>query len=224
MRIYIRLYRRHDMDLITLYKNRNFNFRRALKHALHAYIEKEPFLFYAPPSVPDMCKKDFNSCYRINVDLDEEKDADIIDFLDTAVRDRMRNAITKTIMRGCMVGTYAYAMVNNDVDRQLSDEKINEYIWKNYSLWTPPLRGRGSKRKIRKVEIEQKENEILPEENKEAKKTKKTKKKVPTEKTKKEKPEVVFVDDSSVKKEEQNQEIQTDDDFDLFGALGALSR
>ena len=219
------------MDLITLYKNKNFNFRRAMKHALHAYIEKTPFFFYPPPSVPNACDVDFKSCYRINVDLDEKEDADIIAFFDVAVRDRMRNAISKTILRGCMIGTYAYAMVNDDIDRQQNDAQITAFIENNYSMWTPPLRGKRSQKAFKKIKIQDEPKEQNDDFNKQDDKTNKDKtlkNKTNTNKKKKqnkpEDPKVIYVDQSGCLNDKVNsqQNIETDEDFDLFGSLDAM--
>lgn len=115
MKITIRLYRRHDMDLLVLYKNKNFGFQKALKKALKAYIHKEPYLVYQPET-QDFSKADFKYSYQTFLILDDVYDKEIIDWLKN-VKKNHRNILLKTILRGSIVGPLAYGCMEGDDDR-----------------------------------------------------------------------------------------------------------
>ena len=112
-RIPIRLYRQHDMDLIVLYLNKDFGFNKALRRALHCY-GKEPFLFMSPNLEEFGKEREIKYAYRMELKLNEEKDADIIELLNR-VKPLYRNAFIKSVMRGSMIGPYAYGcMIDSD--------------------------------------------------------------------------------------------------------------
>lgn len=125
-KIKIKLYRQHDMDLLLLYKNKEFGFAKAVKRALHAYAAKEPY-FFIPPETTDVHLYEFKKSYYTNIYLDEEKDADIIEFLKN-VKKLYRNATVKSILRGAMIGPYVYGCMIHDSDREEAEDKILKKI------------------------------------------------------------------------------------------------
>ena len=125
MKISIRLYRDHDIDLVTLYKNPDFGFQKALKRALKAHVNNRPFVIFPPVSV-DVTHKDFKYVYQLFLNFDEEDDADIIEWLSN-VKYRKRNEAIKSLLRGCVLGSFSYSCMANDEDRIITD-KINKTI------------------------------------------------------------------------------------------------
>jgi len=119
----IRLYKQHDMDLILLYKNRNFSFTKAMKRALHAYAEGTP-LFFLPPALDDI--SELNTVYRISISLKEPEDNAIIKLLDET-KTLSRNAAAKSILRGCMIGSFAYGCMSSKKYMEYT-ESIHEAI------------------------------------------------------------------------------------------------
>lgn len=48
MQITVRLYRQHDMDLVGLYRTKDFKFQRHMKNALKAYAEGKDYRINHP--------------------------------------------------------------------------------------------------------------------------------------------------------------------------------
>lgn len=144
MRKSIRIYREHDIDLVTLYKNPDFGFQKALKQAVRAYVRGVPYLIYTPVT-QDVSQKDFKYGYQIFITFDEEYDADIIEWLKT-LKPRSLTKALKSILRGSLIGPIAYGCFKTDNDRKKSDDinrKIKELIESgnlNELISTPPVR------------------------------------------------------------------------------------
>lgn len=140
----IRIYREHDIDLVTLYKNPEFGFQKALKQAVRAYVRGTPYLIYAPQT-QDISKKDYKYGYQIFITFDEKYDADVIEWLKT-LKPRCFTKALKTILRGSLIGPVAYGCFKTDEDRQRSDsinQKIKDIISEgklNEIISSPPLR------------------------------------------------------------------------------------
>ena len=125
MNIGVRLYRVHDIDLVSLYKSSNFNFHEAVRRSLRAYVRHEPYFMYMPKLEKEP-KEDYKYVYQCSIKLDDEKDADVIEFLNTRVKKAKRTAAVKAILRGSLIGTVAYACFE-DVDGQ-EDEDVHANI------------------------------------------------------------------------------------------------
>lgn len=138
MRIPLRLYRNHDPDLLALYKNPNFSFQKALKGALRAYINKEPYFIYQPEQV-DLRDFDFKYGYQFFLIFDDFYDKDIIDWLN-GIKKRQRNIVIKSILRGAMVGVSISHCMEKDDDRiqvNAMQEKVRDRL---PGLNEPPLK------------------------------------------------------------------------------------
>lgn len=149
-KVILRLYRQHDIDLITLYKAPNAGFIKAVKHALHAYIKHEAFLFSMPEGA-DITSNNFKASYRINLFLDEDKDADIIEWLDN-IKPLMRNAAIKMIFRGYLIGPYAYGCMKSDSDRQ-SSKILSDSMVKTPSVYAFPAKKKERNKKNKKEAV-----------------------------------------------------------------------
>ncbi len=122
-KLYLRLYRRHDPDLLLLYHNKRFGFGKAVKAALRAYAKKEPFFMLPPPA--EKFDDEWTSC-QARVTLDTEADADIIDFLNT-VKSQKINITVKSILRGSILGPFAYGEIDGK-EYGSYNKKLNEEI------------------------------------------------------------------------------------------------
>ena len=109
-RIPLRLYRQHDMDLIILLLNKDFGFTKAMKRALHCY-GKEPYFFSVPALDEFGINREIKYAYKRELVLDSEREADIIELLDR-VKPLYRNEFIKMVMRGSMIGPYAYGCLS----------------------------------------------------------------------------------------------------------------
>lgn len=147
MKVVMRLYRMHDMDLIALYKHKQFNFRNALRYALKNYIYDNPKKMLAPTAV-DLSETEFRSCYRFIISFDDEKDSDVIELL-LNVKPRYRNSFLKNILRYSLVG------MNVSVYSSLSSEYIkeNKLLLKNKELYSecanPALKAKYKEKKAK---------------------------------------------------------------------------
>lgn len=144
MRITLRLYRRHDIDLISLYKNPKFDFKKACVMALKGYVHKQPVFFKQPPYYAP--KDEFKYGYQMFLVLDDNKDADIIDYLDT-LRPRYRNEFIKMVIRGAIIGPIAYNCFPDELDAAGRDVILNNSTITLNEFPIKARKGKGEKRK-----------------------------------------------------------------------------
>lgn len=95
----IRLHRQHDMDLISLYRVKGFNFTHEMKSALRACANGTDYKIRVP-------KQDYRPGYikrsiHLHISLDPKRDADIIGLLGD-VRQGQGNAFMKAVFRNCL--------------------------------------------------------------------------------------------------------------------------
>lgn len=161
MRVSIHLYRTHDMDLVTLYKNPNFSFQKALKLALKSYVNHKP-CFILPPATVDVSNYNFKSIYQLFFNFDEEKDADIIEWFKT-IKDGKRTAAIKSVLRGSMIGPFAYGCCSSDTDMQVTnsiDEQMKNRLLTlikaqngdDVIFYDPPVRRKPKYERKRKIQ------------------------------------------------------------------------
>lgn len=118
----IRLYRRHDIDLISLYKNPELNFKAAILMTLNSYAKGESLLFL--PAESNIKIKEYKYMYQIFIKIDRAKYTDVINLLDN-VKEGYRTIFIKSVLRGTLIGTNASACLKNN-DNSL--DKINTAI------------------------------------------------------------------------------------------------
>lgn len=106
----IRLYRNHDMDLISIYKNEKVNFAKLIRECLHTIAAGKQIYYYIPANVK--IKGEVKSIYQILLNLDEKKDKDIIEYLKNA-KFRQVNALIKAIVRSCIVAPLYFNCLEN---------------------------------------------------------------------------------------------------------------
>ena len=96
IRYTVRLYKIHDLDLITFLETHEFNFIRALYSALTAFCNGELFIIEVPPAKTQFVK--IKRSYTKVLTLDTEKDATAIAILDK-LAPGYRNNFLKNILR-----------------------------------------------------------------------------------------------------------------------------
>lgn len=99
MKFTMRLYRRHDLDLLLLHKTKGFSMQKAVKSALLMHlglIDDHPIQY---PSCTEDVKK-FYSSSQFHLSLSEKnaKDKEIINFLNEIPRG-FRNSYCKNLTR-----------------------------------------------------------------------------------------------------------------------------
>ena len=98
LKLTIRIYKRHDLDLLFLYKqDSEFDFKEEMKKALKGYIHEKPVRNKVPTgSCVAIC--DLPSNVQFHIMLDNKKDNDIIAWVNSITRGR-RNNIIKNVFR-----------------------------------------------------------------------------------------------------------------------------
>lgn len=97
MQITVRLYRQHDMDLVGLYRTKDFKFQRHMKNALKAYAEGKDYRINHPGD-EDIRKGYVPKIVQMHIYLTVEQDADAISALKT-IREGYRGAFLKALFR-----------------------------------------------------------------------------------------------------------------------------
>lgn len=163
MMVTLRLYRQHDLDLITLYKHPSFSLPLAIKNALFAYVRKEELIIKQPASY-NVNNDKIAKTVQIHIQLDETKDTDIIKWLKNT-KEGYRNSVLKNIIRGYLSSPCIYFYQDNADSLKDADEnnKLFESNIKNIT----EIKGKkfpkksSKKNNIKKVEDSELANEIL---------------------------------------------------------------
>lgn len=95
MKIRIRLYHYHDLDLVSLYREGRISIPKAVKLTLNAFARKR---YVRLETVDKKCEKIAKPVYMFNIILDEKKDKDAIDLLNK-IDKGYRNNFIKQLLR-----------------------------------------------------------------------------------------------------------------------------
>ena len=115
MRITLRLYRQHDLDLVALYRHKGFYFSKAVKQMIVAYANGSE---YTPPEIDP---GDISSglvatsvTYHITLDENDPQEAAAIDLLKD-IKYGYRNSFIKALVRTYMgvLPLHAYSQSNS---------------------------------------------------------------------------------------------------------------
>lgn len=104
MKLVMRLYRRHDLDLVNLYQMPEFNFQESVKKVLADYVsdqnrEHSNFKIKVPQnSTQTPNYKELRQYVQVHVYLSDENDKDIVNWVQ-GIRPGFRNSIIKNIFR-----------------------------------------------------------------------------------------------------------------------------
>lgn len=219
MMVTIRMYRQHDLDLITLYRHPNFSLPAAIKKALIAYVRKEQ-LIIKQPAPYQMEKEKISRIVQVHINLNEEYEKDIIDWIKD-IKEGFRNSVLKNIIRGYIAGPFIYTYQKSE--SAIDDTDANNKLFEdNIKIITPLKSFKSSKPRKKKKKDDGKkiQDSILAKEilsdNKEKKK------------------DVVFIeriDDDDVKveiptkvekKPEPQESVSQEDMDDMWGDIDSM--
>lgn len=164
MMVTLRLYRQHDLDLITLYRHPSFSLPAAIKRSLIAYVRKEQLTIKQPEPFK-LGDEKISKTVQMHIQLDEEKDADVIKWI-KSTKEGYRNSVLKNIIRGYLAAPciYSYQTSTSNLSVAVDNNDLYEANVRNLT----EIKGRASttrkskaKKDNRKVEDSKLASEIL---------------------------------------------------------------
>lgn len=120
LKVMLRIYRQHDMDLVGLHLHSSFMLGRAIKQALIAYVRGEVFKIDTPTE--EELPNEIRRVYQIQIFLDDVKDKDIIDWLKTT-NPGQRNSLIKNIFRSYAFSLYVKGYGNIKEESYVEEEE-----------------------------------------------------------------------------------------------------
>ena len=98
LKLTVRIYKRHDLDLMYLYKqNSELDFRECLKTTLKGYINNQPVKNSIPKGECNSVSS-MPSSIQMHIMLDDKEDTEVLKWIKGITRGR-RNNIIKNIFR-----------------------------------------------------------------------------------------------------------------------------
>lgn len=163
MKITVRIYKRYDLDLISLHLNRGFSLVSAMKQSLTAYVRNER-LMIKPPTPQEMDMELVAKSYQFHLYLDEKDDSDLIDWISCTTANR-RNTLLKHMLRGYLIGPVIYCFHESECSRDKNKEN-QELLCSNVDniVEIEADYYRGVERKTRKTPTKQVKRESYTEE------------------------------------------------------------
>lgn len=110
MDVIIRLYCRHDSDLINIHNNKEYSLASAMRDSVIAYVRKQPIKLVMP--VPYLEKEVAKKNVGLHLYFHPEEEEDVINFL-LGVREGHRCAMIKNIFRGYLMYPNVYNSFEN---------------------------------------------------------------------------------------------------------------
>ena len=101
VRVTVRLYRRHDLDLIALYRTEGFKFQKEMAACARAAASGKTHEVTLPKGEPG--KGYVKRNYMISLGFDRVRDADVLRMLEN-IKPGMRCPYLKALMRTCISG------------------------------------------------------------------------------------------------------------------------
>lgn len=155
MKVILRFYRQHDLDLISLHRSSGFCMSSAIKKSLNAYVNNKTLCILAPSAN----KLDYSSIpkqIQLIVNLDEKLDKKEIEWI-RSLRAGMRNSAIKNLLRGYLSYPIMSAYAN-EKENDFAIDLLNEAAFKcnTKDITELPLRYR--KNKANKTKSIKKEN------------------------------------------------------------------
>lgn len=172
MRIEIKLYSYHDLDLVSLYKTGRIAFPETTRQVLNSYARKEVYKVRPLPLNENRAakypQKMYRKFYHYHVDLDSKEDADAIRLMRT-ITDGYRNNFIKSVLRQYLCGIFTEeyskegdARFFNEMSRRIQgdrDEKDIKQVKRNKGNNTKKYQKNTSRK-----ETVYKENDKMPDE------------------------------------------------------------
>lgn len=172
MRIEIKLYSYHDLDLVSLYKTGRIAFPETTRQVLNSYARKEVYKVRPLPLNENRAakypQKMYRKFYHYHVDLDSKEDADAIRLMRT-ITDGYRNNFIKSVLRQYLCGIFTEeyskegdARFFNEMSRRIQgdrDEKDIKQVKRNKGNSTKKYQKNTSRK-----DAVYKENDKMPDE------------------------------------------------------------
>jgi len=148
VKLILRLYRQHDLDLIALHRNEKFCFSSAIRQSIRAYVKKETLSIRAPGpyNLPNV---KIPKQIQIIICFDDKKDKELIDWI-CGIREGYRNSCVKNLLRGYL--TYPALFVYREAE-DFENIEANNLLFEKNTIETRELKRKYSKRKKIKQEI-----------------------------------------------------------------------
>lgn len=124
MKLIVRLYRQHDLDLIALHKNKDFCLTTAIRKSLDAYVNKKQLSILAPNSI---LEEKVPRQIQIIVRFDDHKDAKAIEWIKT-IKSGYRNSFIKNLLRGYLTYPIVPAYMEGDSFDSVIKDNTNLFI------------------------------------------------------------------------------------------------
>lgn len=109
----IRLYRRHDIDLIALKCANGFSMNQMIRNSLLAYLNGEPSSIVYPAIEIPMSNLPQMTQLHLSLDLENEDDARIYEYI-SGIQPGYRNSIIKQLIRYYCVSPKLFNMIYID--------------------------------------------------------------------------------------------------------------
>lgn len=122
-RITVRLYRMHDLDLITFVELHKLNLNKAVYCALTAFTNGELFFIKIPEKRDSESILDLKRVYSFNVILDTDKDKAAIDILNKITKGKKNNFL-KNLLRLYLCNPMSECFLENEDDASFFYEKF----------------------------------------------------------------------------------------------------
>lgn len=123
VRVTIRLYRMHDLDLITFVELHELNLQKAVYCALTSFTKGELFLIKIPPRRESGKELKLNRVYAFTMLLDTEKDKDAILLL-SKITDGKRNNFLKNLLRLYLCNPMSEMFLESETDVEYFYDKF----------------------------------------------------------------------------------------------------
>ena len=125
IRYTIRLYRLHDLDLITFIMTHEFDIMHAIYSSVSAFAKGEAFLISIPP-INNSEMPQLRRVYTKTLILDTEKDALTISMLNR-ISPGKRNNFIKSLLRLYLMYPFSESFFNSPEDLQYFEEKLKVF-------------------------------------------------------------------------------------------------
>lgn len=109
MNITLRLYKRHDLDLIPIITDPSFKLTKQIKAAVRAYLSGEPFRIPIEHITPADREK---GTYLLHICVNREKEPDLFAFV-TSLKAGKRNSALKNLLRYYLDTVYLGEYLND---------------------------------------------------------------------------------------------------------------
>lgn len=125
VRYTIRLYRLHDLDLITFIFTHEFDLMHAVYSAVKAFSNNESFIIKIPPIAASELPQ-LRRVYTKSLILDTEKDKNAIDMIERIIPGR-RNNFFKNLLRLYLMYPFSEYFFESREDLQFFEDKLKVF-------------------------------------------------------------------------------------------------